>query len=151
MGVSVLQHRQPVGEESESMPLEQFKDLEIRGKTFRIFAIPANKGTWMTTVMLNGRSSDEEVFRKIQSYTLDHCSLLVDNGGVLMPMKIWDSGTFLIQDLNLERDIKLLNAIIVAVTEFNFGDFFEELVEEAKRAAEAKKKKSAHAIQDMSQ
>jgi hypothetical protein len=134
------------------MPLEQFIDKEIRGRKFRIFAIPANKGTWMTTVMLNGKSSDEEVFRKIQSYTLDHCSLLVDNGDTLMPMKVWDSGTFLIPDLNLERDIRLLNAIIVAVTEFNFRDFFEELAAEAKtEQEETKKKKSALAMQGMSQ
>ena len=104
---------------------ETFKDVTINGQEFRIDLLPADIGSWAVHQMSAGRaSSDFDVYQKLQGLILGRCSIYKGGEEARVPMKIYDSGRWLVPDL--QYDLDTINSLYMEALAFNFDPFFEK-------------------------
>jgi hypothetical protein len=103
---------------------QTFKDVTINGREFRIDLLPADIGSWAVHQMSSGRAaSDFEVYQKLQGFILGRCSIYKGGEETRVPMKIYDSGRWLVPDL--QYDLDTVNSLYMEALAFNFDPFFE--------------------------
>jgi len=74
--------------------------------------------------LLGGRATDETIFTKIQNYLFNIMSVYKDVDGKRIPMRIYDEGSWLVKELDLEYDLDTVNMLYTEALAFNFNDFF---------------------------
>lgn len=108
------------------MALEQFKDVEIEGRRYRIGSLSALVGNWIATVMMQRKATDEETFAKIQAHCLEVCQRYEERNGERTPINIFAKpDRFLVPDL--AHDVVTVSALQEEVLDFNLGSFFAKL------------------------
>ena len=70
------------------MPKDTFKDVTIGDQRYRIEILSADVGNWCATQLAAGRSSNFDIFTKIQGLLLGRC--MVYRGDTNVPMRIYD-------------------------------------------------------------
>jgi hypothetical protein len=107
------------------MALERFKDVTINGRDFRLGLVPAHIGSWVLVQVMTGKSTELDVYQKIQSFLFAECSLLVHKDEAVIPMKIFADGRFINVDLQYDTDTAM--DLYKESFSFNFDPFFEKL------------------------
>jgi hypothetical protein len=111
------------------MPLEKFKDVTINGRDFRIGLVTALTGNWIMQVAL-AEYSNPEVYARVQNHLFGVCSVYSETGGVRLPMKIYESGRWLVPDLNLEFDTDTVEQLFNVAFDFNLGPTLQRRLRE---------------------
>ena len=107
------------------MALERFKDVSINGRDFRLGLVPAHIGSWVLVQVMTGKSTDLEVYQKIQGFLFAECSLLISKDEAVIPMKVFADGRFINPDLQYDTDTAM--GLYKEAFAFNFDPFFEKL------------------------
>jgi hypothetical protein len=121
------------------MAVDRYKDVIVGGTKFRVGLVTALIGDWIVNQMLAHKHSDMDIYRKIQDYLFQECSVYQDVNGVPIPKLIYQGGRWLVPELDLEYDLLKMRDLMSEALDFNVGPFFERLkaaAVEARRAAE---------------
>jgi len=125
------------------MKREQFKDVEVNGRRFRIGRFDALTGSYITTLLLmqmlpmgledripgvssKGKSiMDKETFMDIQRDCLKVVSELKPVGDSIAPMLVMlPDGRWGV--MGIEDDTLIVITLTISVLAFNLSDFFQE-------------------------
>jgi hypothetical protein len=104
-----------------------FKDVEIKGRRYRIDLISAFDGDWIAQQVTTGNYSEPVTYRRCQELLLASVSVYESvRGGAEIPMRIFGKGQWLVPGLTIDRDIMALRGLVTAALDFNLGPFFDE-------------------------
>ena len=107
------------------MPRERFKNVTINDREYRIGLVTALEADWILNVGLT-HATVEGIYERVQNKLFSECSVFLEKGGERIPVKIFDSGRWLVPDLGLDYDLDSVEQIYEAALEFNIGPFVEK-------------------------
>lgn len=109
---------------------QNFKDVTIGGRTFRIDVMNARVADWVITAMGSGAYSNRQTYAEIQDELLTTVSVYGPadgNGGVPVPMRLFAKGKWLDPEVNLDKEPETLTALLLEAMDFNLNPILRML------------------------
>lgn len=101
--------------------LEQYKDVEVGGRKFRIGRVTAAAGNWIALQIPAGKSIEFDTYQRIERFLFENVEEYKEAGIIA---KAWAGGQWL--DPQVRYDLDIVNTLYRACMDFNFGEFFKK-------------------------
>jgi hypothetical protein len=115
------------------------KDVEYKGRKFRLGLPSARDGNWIINMMLANQHLAPANYDRIEKLLLNKVEYLRNTDGLDMPLKMYFNGDFLIPDLEIDSDE--LNFLFLEALKFLADPTLQRLV--AQQKAEEEKERQA--------
>lgn len=109
---------------------QNYKDVSIGDRTFRIDVMNARVADWVITAMGSGAYSNRQTYAEIQDELLTTVSVYGPadgNGGAPMPMRLFAKGKWLDPEVNLDKEPEVLTALLLEAMDFNLNPILRML------------------------